>query len=78
LNGYYRVCLERRDMVAGPEVCCDGDRMWPDQAAPHPEMVRAGMEALSEGTILLADGYGPCDGGGLRGEEDGLLTAVWE
>ena len=30
----------------------------PDRAAPHPEMVRAGIEALSEGAERTADGYG--------------------
>ena len=29
-----------------------------DRAAPHPEMVSAGIEALSEETNLFADGYG--------------------
>jgi hypothetical protein len=37
-------------------------------------MVGAGIEALSEETIWIADGYGPGDRGGLRGEENGLLN----
>ena len=28
-----------------------------DRAAPHPEMVNAGIETLSEGTIRIAGGY---------------------
>jgi hypothetical protein len=32
------------------------------------EMVRAGTEVLSKGTILLADGYGPVSCGELRRE----------
>jgi len=52
--------------------------MRPDRTAPHSEMVSAASEVLREGTNLLANGYGPGDGGGLRREEDGLLTAVWE
>ena len=32
--------------------------MRPDWAAPHPEMVRAGIEMLSTGTMRVADGYG--------------------
>ena len=33
-------------------------RMRPDRAAPHPKMVRAGREMLSEGTNTAGDGTG--------------------
>jgi len=39
-------------------------------------MVSAGIEALSEETNLFADGYGPGDGGELRGEEKAACPAV--
>ena len=42
--------------------------MRPDRAAPQPEMVNAASGVLREGTILLADGYGPGEGGEHRGE----------
>jgi len=44
--------------------------MRPDRAAAHPEMVRAGKEALSEGTIPAANGHGPDDGEELRRGEN--------
>ena len=50
-------------------------RTQPDCAAPRPEMVGAGIEVLSEGTILLADGYGPHDDGEFRrGEKDTIRS----
>jgi hypothetical protein len=39
-------------------------------------MVGAASERLSEGTNLLADGYGPGDGGGRGGEEKAACPAV--
>ena len=50
--------------------------MRPDRTAPQPEMGNSASEVLSAGTNLLADGYGPDDGGELRGEGKGLLDGV--
>jgi hypothetical protein len=63
-------------LTAGKGAVAINAQMRPDRAVPHPEMVNAGIERLSEGTILLTDGYGPGDGGRLRGEEDGLPVGV--
>ena len=56
--------------------------MRPDQTAPHPEMVGAGIEALSKETILLADGYGPGSRGGwrerMKSEASKMRTVVSE
>jgi hypothetical protein len=43
-------------MVAGPELCGDGDRMWLDRPAPDSEMVGTASELLSPGTIPIEDG----------------------
>jgi hypothetical protein len=39
-------------------------------------MIDAGMEMLSEGTNLVADGYGLGDGGGFSEEESHLSIGI--